>query len=48
MGRRTVTLARLSSQSKTWEQNKNLRQSDPLHVYLAENNLHKLIPPKLR
>ena len=34
--------------SNTWEQYKNLRQCGPLHVYLAENNLAKLIPPKFR
>ena len=34
--------------SNTWEPYKNLRQYGPLHVYLAENNLAKLIPPKFR
>ena len=34
--------------SNTWEPYKNLRQCGPLHVYLAENNLTKLIPPKFR
>ena len=34
--------------SNTWEPYKNLRQCGPLHVYLAENNLAKLIPPKFR
>ena len=33
--------------SNTWEPYKNLRQCGPLHVYLAENNLTQLIPPKL-
>ena len=32
--------------SNTWEPYKNLWQCGPLHVYLAENNLAKLIPPK--
>ena len=32
----------------TWETYKNLRQRGSLHVYLAENNLTKLIPPKFR
>ena len=34
--------------SNTWESYKNLRQCGPLHVYLTENNLVKLIPPKFR
>ena len=34
--------------SNTWEPYKNLRQCGPLHVYLAENNLTKLIPSKFR
>ena len=34
--------------SNTWEPYKNLRQCGPLHVYLAENNLAKLIPTKFR
>ena len=34
--------------SNTWEPYKNLRQCGPLHVYLAENNLTKLISPKFR
>ena len=34
--------------SNTWEPYKNLHQFGPLHVYLAENNLTKLIPPKFR
>ena len=32
--------------SNIWEPYKNLRQCDPLHIYLAENKLSKLIPPK--
>ena len=32
--------------SNTWEPYKNLRHCGPLHVYLAGNNLAKLIPPK--
>ena len=35
-------------ESNTWEPYKNLRQCDPLHVHLAENNLTKLIPSKFR
>ena len=34
--------------SNTWEPYKSVRQCGPLHVYLAENNLTKLIPPKFR
>ena len=34
--------------SNTWEPYKNLRQCGPLHGYLAENNLAKLIPPQFR
>ena len=34
--------------SNTSELYKNLRQCGPLHAYLAENNLAKLIPPKFR
>ena len=34
--------------SNTWGQDENFRQCGPLHVYLAENNLAKLIPPKFR
>ena len=34
--------------SKTWEPYKNLRQCGPLHGYLVENNLAKLIPPQFR
>ena len=34
--------------NNTWEPYKNLRQCGPLHVYLAENNLAKLIPPRFR
>ena len=34
--------------SNTWEPYKNLRQCRPIHLFFAENNLTKLIPPKFR
>ena len=40
-----VSLLNYPPDSNTWEPYKNLRQCGPLHVYLAENNLAKLIPP---
>ena len=37
-----------AQESNNWERYKNLRNSEPLHTYLAERNLLKLIPPKCR
>ena len=37
-----------AQESNTLEPYKNLRNSEPLHTYLAEKNLLKLIPPKYR
>ena len=37
-----------AQESSTWKPFKNLRNSEPLHTYLTEKNLLKLIPPKYR
>ena len=37
-----------AQESNTWEPFKNLSNSEPLHTYLAEKSLLKLIPPKYR